>query len=157
MRRAPVVAVHLAFGMALLAAGTLTAQEWTPEQKGVLKSLKAYHDVSMKADVKGVLEFIHPDFYGWDYSQQQPIDYAGVKAMLEGFYGAHELLTMDMKPMSVQVVGEFAIAHVYFDESFKDSAGMTTRMTGRWTITLVKKDDKWVHLAWTWLGNEETT
>ncbi len=45
----------------------IAAQEWSPEQEDVWKSVEAYWDLAAKGDLDGFTSYFHESFIGWNY------------------------------------------------------------------------------------------
>jgi hypothetical protein len=128
----------------------LIAKEWSAEQKDVMKWFKKYTEVSVQGNVEEIMGFFHSNFSGWNYAYQLPFDKDFLRNLLDYSYKNNKLISFEVNPLEIQVEGNFAIAHVYFKEILRDSAGKDTIVSGRWTAALVKQDNKWVFISSSW-------
>ena len=141
-------------GVGLLSPAPLNAQEWSRAQQEVLDALKAYTRVSMTGDVEEIMSYFHTQFSAWDYAQEQPVALDGFRESINYYFSAYRQTSFDIQPSAIEVYGDVAIAHLYYQELLTDEAGVETPMSGRWTATLVKEKGKWLFLAWSWLQDE---
>jgi len=134
----------------LLVATPLFAKEWSVEQKDVIEWFKKFTEVSVQGNVEEIMGFYHSNFSGWNYAYQLPFDKDFLRNLLDYSYKNNKLISFEVNPLEIQVEGNFAIAHVYFKEILRDSAGKDTIVSGRWTAALVKQDNKWVFISSSW-------
>lgn len=148
--------VPAAFVFTLAALMPLAAQQWSDSQKEVLENLKTYSEITVKKDLEGVMSYFHPDFRGWDYAEGLPFDKASNRKVYEYYFGKYSFVSFDINPVSIQVVGKIAIVHCYYKEILRGATGVDTLFSGRWSLTMLKQDDKWVFLSWSWLAKAQT-
>ncbi len=141
-------------GVGVLRPAPLIAQEWSHAQQEVLDALHEYRQVSMRGDVEEIMSYFHTQFSAWDYAQEQPVDLDGIRESINNLFGEYRQTLFDFQAVAIHVHGDMAIAHLYYQEVFTDEAGVETPLAGRWTATLVKDQDKWLFLAWSWLEDE---
>lgn len=66
----------------------------------------------------------------------------------------HVSMDVEIEPLAVQRVGDFAVLHVTYRDEATTKAGVTETFVGRWTVTAVKEDGDWRFLTWTYLQRE---
>jgi len=132
----------------------LIAKEWSAEQKGVMKWFKKYTEVSAQGNIEEIMGFFHSNFSGWDYAQKLPFDKDFIRNFMNDYYKKYKMISFEVDPLEIQVEGNFAIAHVNYKETLRDSVGKDTNISGRWTAALVKQDNKWVFISWSWKENQ---
>ena len=135
----------------LAASAPLAAQEWSAEQKEVLKSVEAFCDAYIRADVEETMSYFHPDWRGWNYAEGLPKDYASQRKIVEYFLDKYTLVSMDVQPVLIQVHANTAIAHFYYRNILRDAAGTDIISSGPWSFTMLKQNNKWVFLSWSWI------
>ncbi len=138
--------------MALLVTAPVFAKEWSAEQKDVLNSFNQYLAANLKGSVEEIMTYFHPNFIGWDYKQEFPMNYVALQKMMEGFFMNYKLGKFVAEPLEIQVEGNIAILHLNYAEAFGDSAGQEISSSGYWTATMVKQGNKWVFLSWSWIA-----
>ena len=132
----------------------LLAKEWSAEQKEIAKWFKKYTEVSVQGNVEEIMGFFHSNFSGWDYAQKLPFDKDFIRNFLDDYYKKYKMISFEVDPLEIQVEGNFAIAHVNYKETLRDSAGKDTNISGRWTAALMKQDNKWIFISWSWKENQ---
>ena len=144
MRRAVILVTLL-----LLAVPPLAAQEWTAEQQEVVEWLTTFNETAYAGTADEFLAWIHPQFTGWSFAEEAPVEMATFADMVTGFFASVESIRFGTKPVSVQVLDDVAVAHTWYRQSITggEAEGF---YAGRWTIVLKKVDGDWKHLAWTW-------
>jgi ketosteroid isomerase-like protein len=134
----------------------VAAQEWSTEQKEVVKFLNDYTKVSMKGDMDEVMSYFHADFISRVYANtmSESLDRDGVQMAMEAGYQNYKILEFEVQPLIIQIHGDLAIAYTNFKETLRDTNGVDNKLSGPWTATLVKQDKGWIFLSWTWLYAE---
>lgn len=130
--------------LAVAAAAPAHAQEWSAAQKDVWKSVEAYWALDAKADVEGFMAYFDPSYVGWSYDSPVPGDKATVKKFITQEYQMSKTLVYDIKPVAIQVHGNFAFADYYYMQLVKNAEGKTEEIKGRWTDILMKEGDRWM-------------
>jgi ketosteroid isomerase-like protein len=130
--------------VALFVAAPLPAQQWSDAQKDVWKSVENYWALDAKGDVEGFLTYFDPSYIGWSYDSPVPGDKATVKKFITQEYQLSKTLVYDIKPLAIQVHGNFAFVHYYYVQLVKNADGKNEEVKGRWTDILMKQGDRWV-------------
>jgi ketosteroid isomerase-like protein len=130
--------------LVVLFAAPLRAQEWSAAQKDVWKSVEAYWAFDLTADIEGFMSYVDPSYVGWSYESPVPEDKATVKKFMSLEYQLNKTLVYDIKPVAIQVHGNFAFADYYYMQLVKNAEGKTEEHKGRWTDILMKQGDRWV-------------
>jgi ketosteroid isomerase-like protein len=138
--------------MVLLTTTSVFAKDWSAEQKNVLNCFKEYVAANLKGNVNEIMTYFHPKFTFWDYAQKLPANYDAMRKMMDDFFKYNKLIKFDGDPLEIQVEGNIAIMHLKYDESFSDSTGKEITASGPWTATMLKQDNKWVFLSWSWIA-----
>ena len=125
----------------------LYAGEWTEEQKEVWKTVESYSKIAAEGDVEGFLNYFHPDFLGWAYSQELPTSKKVRSKYIRYYYPNFKNLFYDIRPVGVKVFGNAAFVHYYFYSEGIDSDGKKVVSKGRWTDILMKEGDKWLMIG----------
>ncbi len=128
----------------LLSACSVIAQEWSNEQKAVWNNIETYYELWIQRDFDGFMEYVHPDYIGWSYSDALP----GNKEFLEK-WGQYNLKNYsweiyELKLAALVIIDDVAVAHYYFTGVYLDSEDKKKDTKGRWTDILKKQGDKWV-------------
>jgi ketosteroid isomerase-like protein len=130
--------------LVMVVAAPLRAQEWSAAQQDVWKSVEAYWALDAKGDVDGFMSYFDASYVGWSYDSPLPGDKATAKKFLTQEYQLYKTLVYDIKPVAIQVHGNFAFADYYYTTIMKNPDGKTERVKGRWTDILMKQGDRWV-------------
>ena len=134
----------ISFVLAFFLCSTISAQQWTDEQKNVWTSVQAYWDLAAKGDAAGFLSYFDESYQGWSYNQESPNGIAETKTILNYWIPKTKTHYYTIKPAKIWVKGDFAYAHYYYSQYTEDSDGKKSMEKGRWTDILMKKGDRWV-------------
>ena len=130
--------------LALLMLNTpLRAQDWSPAQKEVWKTVSDYWAVYAKGDVAGFMEYFHPDYSGWENDMKVPGTKEDARKWLTFAAQGSKTLVYDIQPLSIKVWGDFAFVHYYYTV-VKETDGKKKGEEGRWTDILSKQGGKWL-------------
>jgi len=154
MRRAALLVPVL-----LLAVPPLAAQEaardaaqeteWSADEQAVVEWLTTFNEEAYAYGAGEFLSWMHPEFTSWNYAEKRPVEMESFATSATEFFESDASIRLGTRPMSVQVVGDVAIAHTWYREAITGGEGEGSYF-GRWTIVLKKLDGDWKHLAWTW-------
>jgi ketosteroid isomerase-like protein len=144
----------------LIKSKPIHSEEWTAEQKEIVQLLRENAEASEKGDVDRIMKDIHPKFSGWDFAQTPPMfdkgpyDKAFCRFSFEEYFKLFKLISFEYEPLEIVVEGDFAIAHCNYKETIDDSKGTVATVSGRLSAGLVKQDNKWTFLSWSWIAIE---
>ena len=135
----------------LLAVPPLAAQEteWSADEQAVLEWLTTFNEEAYSGGADEFLSWMHPEFMSWDYSERRPLEMESFATSATEFFESAASIELGTRPMSVQVIGDVAIAHTWYRQAITGGEGEGA-YSGRWTIVLKRVDGDWKHLAWTW-------
>jgi len=109
---------------------------------------------NLQGNVEEVMSYFHPKFSGWDYAQTHPLNKDAVHEIIEDIFKNTKLLKFECDPLEIQVEGNFAILHLNYEEILRDSTGKETSSSGRWSATMLKQDNKWLFMSWSWIEKQ---
>jgi ketosteroid isomerase-like protein len=130
--------------VAVFVAAPLPAQQWSDAQKDVWKSVENYCALDAKGDLEGFMSYFDAGYVGWSYDSPVPGDKATAEKFMAQEYQMSKTLVYDIKPLAIQVHGNFAFVHYYFLTLAKNADGKIEEVKGRWTDILAKQGDRWV-------------
>jgi ketosteroid isomerase-like protein len=133
--------------LAVVLSAPLLAQEWSAAQKDVWKSVEAYNALAAKGDVEGFMSYFDASYVGWSYDSPVPGDKETAKKFITQWFQMGKTLVYDIRPVAIQVHGNFAFADYYYMEITKNAEGKTEQHKGRWTDILMKQGDRWVMIG----------
>jgi ketosteroid isomerase-like protein len=137
----------LALAPSLVLAAASHAQEWSAQQQEVWSHVETYWDLYAKEDVDGFLAYLHEDFRGWTYGAPLPRDKAYMESNMPQGFATSETILYDIKPVAIQVQGQVAVVHYYYERTYMNASGEQLRDSGRWTDVLLRQDDRWIMIA----------
>jgi len=137
----------VALAVLVLAAGSVSAQEWSAEQQEVWGQVEAYWEVYFQGDVPGFLAVFHDDYKGWQYGSPLPTGKASSEKWLTYSSESFKWVIYEIIPASIVVVDNIAIVHYFYSGVYTDAEGEKTNNQGRWTDVLMKDGDKWLIIA----------
>lgn len=128
----------------LLVSTNLHAQEWSAAQKEVWKNVEAYWALDAAGNLDGFMSYFHDSYMGWDMNEPVPVDKATVRKFVDYEYKNQKTIVYNIKPVGINVIGNFAIVDYYYTRIAKDADGKDKARSGRWADILMKQGDKWV-------------
>ncbi|UCF66494.1 MAG: nuclear transport factor 2 family protein, partial [Acidobacteriota bacterium] len=135
--------VALLFVAALTTGGTL-AQEWSPAQKDVWKSVETYWELGGKRDTEGMLSYFHEDYLGWSNTAALPSGKKEVRKWISHEFATTKEIHHTIQPVGIKIHGDIAIVHYYFATLETNAKDEEKVNRGRWTDILKKMGDRWV-------------
>ena len=124
---------------------TVSAQEWTSEQKDVWAGVEKYWSVAAAGDAQAFLAYFDESYKGWDNQSPVPESKANTSKWVEYGFKNHKPLIYTLSPVAIWVKGDFAYVHYFYAEVDKNTeTGKNENNSGKWTDILMKKDGKWV-------------
>ena len=130
--------------VALFVVAPLHAQQWSDAQKDVWKSVENYWALDAKGDLEGFMSYFDASYVGWSYDNALPGDKATARKFIAHQYQVGKVLVYDIKPVAIQVHGNFAFADYYYTQVVKNAEGKEENVEGRWVDILMKQGDRWV-------------
>jgi ketosteroid isomerase-like protein len=127
-----------------LGSAPLSAQEWSKEQKEVWNNIETYWGFWAKRDVNGFLSYFSDDYSGWYDGSALPSDKSSANKWLSQMFSDSEVLVYEIKPVAINVHGNFAFVHYYYSDLTKNSEGKKKMERGRWTDILKKDGNRWL-------------
>ena len=131
----------------LLSSVQLFGQEWSKEQKEILKNVETYWDLSAKGDVKGFQSYFHDEFSGWSNKNALPTNKTSRGKFLTHIFKTRKILAQDIQPVGINIYNNVAIVQYYYTRLLKDVEGKEKTVSGRWTDILMKQGDKWIMIG----------
>lgn len=143
MKQIPLIAGAVCLCVAFFAP-TTSAQDWSPQQKEVWSRVQQCTGFFVAKDFDSASGCVHDRFSGWLYGEPVPRSKAYfntvTRYMMQNLsVGAH-----DMRPVSIQVIGDVAVVHYYVFMVFEGSPEVSQ---DRWTDVLVKENGVWKWIA----------
>lgn len=139
------------FILMMLSLSPIAAHDWSLEQKEIIEFINDYTKASMRGDLDEIMSYFHVDFTAWEYSTTAPIDRDSTQKTIEYINQISKQVAFEVKPIKIQLHGNLAIVQLNFQETMRDEEGVDHFMSGPWTATLLKQDEGWIFLCWTWL------
>ena len=143
MKRAFIASLAV-LSFALLAATPLQAQEWSAAQKEVWKNVEAYWALDAAGNLDGFMSYFHDSYIGREINQPMPGNKATVRKFIDHDYKTEKTILYNITPVTINVIGNVAIANYYYTRIIKDAEGKEKGRSGRWADILMKQGDKWV-------------
>ena len=147
MKKITKMAAVAALLITFLAASSVTAQEWTEEQKEVWKVVQDRWEAWEKGDFDGFATNIHDNYHGWSHERALPVS---KEKMIKSFADYKDIAKMtyyDIEPARIKVTENTAVVHYYF--SYQIAVTMDEEKTnydfkGKNAEFFLKTDGKWM-------------
>lgn len=126
---------------------TASAQTFSQEEQEVWGALKSCVETFAREELEAGYACTHEDFVGW--SLDQPVqrtkgsDIAGTEAFCE----TRDVLSVELRPLAINVFGNTAILHYYGFWAMVGEDGQEGSQTTRWTDIMIKENGKWMWVA----------
>lgn len=129
-------------------ASTLSAQEWSEEQKEVWAFVEDYSNAYANGNYEKFAGVFHEDYKGWGYEAYVPMDRDIVMKYVKMSMENYEVIVSTRVPLSIQVYDDFAVVNYIFHAMRKDKSSEEVKEgEGRWTDILMKDNGKWYLVA----------
>lgn len=129
----------------LTSVGSVSAQEWTSEQKDVWAGVEKYWAAATSGDAQAFLAYFDDSYKGWNTVSPVPQSKANTSKWVEFGMKNSKNLVYSITPLAIWVKGDFAYVHYTYAEVDKNNeTGKNESEAGNWTDILMKKDGKWM-------------
>ena len=145
-RRVLHLSISLAF-VTLLVSPQMYAQELSPAQREVWQFIEACNVQYANENTEGILNCFHDDFSGWLYGDTVPRTKSSIEKFLPLDIESTEPLAFDLRPISIRVFGDFAVAHYFSASAYRDVDGEIVRERRIWTDVLLRENGSWSWVA----------
>lgn len=140
-------AAIVTFLFAFLGTSTISAQEWTKDQKELWKTIENAWAKWQEGDLDAVFENIHEKYLGWNQDDPLPTSKAkwfkSAKIMMEHA----KLAYYDIEPARILVYNDVAVVHYYYEQKIEyTKEGETTHHSykGKNAEFCIKEGGKWM-------------
>ena len=133
--------------LTLLSSSQLFGQEWSAEQKEVLKNMETIFELFANKDLEGGMDYFHDDFITWANVDSLPGNKASLGKNISNTMEKIKNFTYDIKPVAIKIHGNVAI--VCYNESvqFNYLDGNVWNQNRRQIDIYMKERDKWVAIG----------
>jgi ketosteroid isomerase-like protein len=121
-----------------------SAQQWTDEQKDVLKTVQTYNDLIASNNWTEFYNYLDDSYCDWSYSQPAPRSKVDLIKLMNYWKTKVKEVSYIITPLKIWVNGNFAFVHYVYSEIYEMNDGKINEGKGRWTDILMKKDGKWL-------------
>ena len=125
---------------------TLSAQEWSAEQREIWKNVEAYWAADAAGKTDDFLSYFHTDYSGWSLDRALPATKGVAAKFITHGHGKTKTLLHDLQPVAIKIHGNIAVVHYYWTVISKTD-DKEKETSGRWTDVLMKQGTKWVLVA----------
>jgi len=89
------------------------AQEWSPAQKEVWKTVETMWELSAKGDVDGELAYCDEELSLWIQNDPLPLGKTSFRKWITFYAKTEQTLIQELRPVAIKVFPEFALVHYY--------------------------------------------
>ena len=137
----------LALAFTALLRFALNAQQWSPAQQEVWRTVETYWELNAGEDAEGFLSYVHDEFTGWTNGQDLPRAKADMARYMPEGFANRDIVEYAITPAGIVVHGDLAIVHYRYDMTLRDAAGAERHDRGRWTDILVREGSWWLMIG----------
>lgn len=124
----------------------INAQEWSNEQKDVLKATQTLFEFWANRDLESYMNSTHKDFSGWFGDEPLPVN-KSILQKWEGFWLKDVKIHLwEIQPVSITVSGDVAVIH-YFLNTVRENEKGKTAVSSKYTDVYKKENGKWMNIA----------
>lgn len=124
---------------------SVSAQEWTSEQKDVWAGVEKYWAVAATGDAQAFMSYFDDSYKGWNTVSSVPQSKANTSKWVEFGMKNSKVLVYSITPIAIWVKGDFAyVDYTYAEVDKNNDTGKNETESGNWTDILMKKDGKWL-------------
>jgi ketosteroid isomerase-like protein len=127
---------------------------WTVEQREVLDVIRRVTDVQKIGDVNETMEFMHPQMVAWDLASSKSMNRWEFERMLHDSMAKWRFVDSELTPIDLVVDGDVAVAHFRYCNYLHSLDGRNANSEGCWTVTLVRRNGRWLFLSWDWITDQ---
>jgi ketosteroid isomerase-like protein len=121
------------------------AQEWSPAQKEVWKTVETMWESSGKGDVEGELAYCDEELSLWLQDDPLPLEKALFRKWITFYAKTEQILIQKLRPVGIKVFSEFAFVHYYVTTVSKaGTPGKAEERSLRITDIFRKQGAKWL-------------
>ena len=133
-----------AFFAAQFSLAPASAQEWSPEQQEVWE-----FELSCQESKEVWTACFHEDYEGWgDLTFGVPVSKPDVAIVGGYFWDSTDVLMQHIKPVSIRVLGDFAIVlSIYTATNRSRETGEVVTTSQAWTDICIKENGRWYWIA----------
>lgn len=145
-KRFNTIAISIAL-FAFLGTSSLSAQEWTEDQKAVWKVTEDMWISWQKGDIDGVFAGVHENYTGWSNHSDMPESKAKWLASLTKYNDMQSMRDYNIEPARIHVERNLAVIHYYFTYSYMLDMGEEKKWIshkGKWTSFMIMEKDLWL-------------
>ena len=142
--------LHFAMGLVfttVLTSSEMSGQELSPAQRELWQAVETCVDNFVNENLEGVLDCLHDDFSGWEYGDTVPRTKSTFAKFSPLDFESTEILALELRPISIRVFGDFAVAHYSSVSAIRGADGKIVRERARWTDVLIRENGRWLWVA----------
>ena len=115
-------------------------EEWTPEQKEVIETVRAIWEAFKDGDIEAIMAKKHDDSVYWSGLEPFPNNKENIRYSYQEWIKYEKPKSYNLEFYQITVLNN--VANVFFSYKYEGKGG--TSFKGRSLVTLVKKDNKWL-------------
>ncbi|NQU32478.1 MAG: nuclear transport factor 2 family protein [Bacteroidetes bacterium] len=127
----------------ILLPNTVDAQEWTQEQKEVLKLEQKMISAWENRDLEGYMDCLHENFVGWFNKDPHPMNKKTLKKWEKNWLSSSKIIVNHHTPLTVNVFDDTAISNSFEMTLREDDKGQKLTYA-KWTVVFKKQNGKWL-------------
>ena len=133
--------------IAFLGMSTLTAQEWTKEQKEVWNEVEQMWENWKAGDLDAAFANVHEKYLGWNDEMPLPVTKAEWVEPMKEYISKVTNRDYYASPARILVIGNAAVVHYYYQMSWIYDDGDQKKpqsYKGKWSEFFIKEGGKWM-------------
>jgi ketosteroid isomerase-like protein len=128
----------------LILPSSASAQQWSPAQQEVWRTVEAYSQMFQQRNLDGALAYFHDDYRGWYNRNALPNTKQSLQLWLPHHFANSRVIVSEVQPLAIQVFDDVAVVHYNYSEIVQQGDNAPRHETGRWTDVLKKVNGRWL-------------
>jgi len=120
-----------------------SAQEWSPEQKGVWKTVQELWKLSSALDLDAWFAKVSDDYRGWSITDEVPRGKSTWREQAQARFSAPRRVYYQLVPRAVDVHGGMAVVYYHYAAVTRSDDGALSTSRGQWTDLFRREGTEW--------------
>jgi hypothetical protein len=133
--------IFLLFIFFILLTGFVSAQQWTDEQKEILRTVQTYSYLYNSNNKADLYNYFDNTYWGWSYYGAALLNKPGAKSY---WTTNAKKASYFVTPFKIRINGNFAYADFIYKKISDTKKGKVISEVGHYTDVLMKRNGRWL-------------